>query len=93
MRFKQAIQIGDNVTDIMRLPCIRGAFKYPFNEPYNRFPLRGHHPKKDEIIYCLRLGAVDDFAQKGEWICEDYNGDWHILNNKEYINLIQQDNE
>lgn len=84
MKIVQAIQVGDNVTDIMRLPCIRGAFKYPINDPYNRFPLRGHLPEKDEVIYCLRQGVVDDFAQKGEWICLDSDGQWFALSDADY---------
>ena len=84
MNIVQAIQVGDNITDIMRLPRVRGAFKYPISDPYNRFPLRGHHPEKDEVIYCLQQGMVDDFAQKGEWICQDADGQWFALSDEDY---------
>lgn len=89
MKFKQAIQIGDNVTDIMKLRCVSYVSKNPAI-------IKGRY------YYYLYPGFMWDYkedlshnyiARTGDWLCEDYNGDWHILNNKEYINLIQQDNE
>ena len=75
MNIVQAIQVGDNVTDIMKLPCIFSAWKYP---------LRGHQPKEGDIIYDFRQGWKSDFAMKGDWLLEHENGVWEIVSNEKY---------
>ena len=78
MIFRQAIQIGDNVTDIMKLRCVSYATKNP--------PGFGIH-------YRLYAGLMWDYREdlthkriafKGDWLCEDYDGLWHILKDEEY---------
>ena len=82
-KFKQAVQIGDNVTDIMKLRCISYVSKNP--QP----------PKGFEITYYYYLypGLMWDYredlkhrhvAYKGDWLCEDEDGWWHIIGNEEY---------
>ena len=90
MKFIQATQVGSNVTDIMRLPCVRGTFKYPVNTPYNMFPLRGHEPKRDDIIYCVSVGkSCNDYALTGDWICQDERGVWMVLSDDEYKKEVE----
>lgn len=83
VKFKQAVQIGDNVTDIMKLRCISYVSKNP--QP----------PKGFEITYYYYLypGLMWDYkkdlshrhvAVKGDWLCEDEDGWWHIIGNEEY---------
>jgi len=78
MRYKQAIQIGDNVTDIMKLPCVM--------ECHKRDIFRGGH--RIEFYYVLdsrRMKAPGwQFGHEGDWLCEDYDGRWHLLTDKEY---------
>ncbi len=92
MKFKQAVQIGDNVTDIMKLCCISFVGKNP--QP----------PKGFEIPYYYHLypGLMWDYredlshkhvALKGDWLCEDYEGWWHILKDYEYQQIMKSNDE
>lgn len=69
--YKQAIHIGTNVTDIMRLPCVIACFKQP----------------RGGCTYLYEIDTADNprYAAQGEWLCEDYNGEWHIV--KEINNI------
>ena len=79
MRYKQAIQIGDNVTDIMRLPCAICAEKHIVgNKSFINYKLFG-----DTITSMFAWGETI-IAYSGDWLCEDYDGRWHLLNDKEY---------
>ena len=68
MRYKQAIQIGDNVTDIMRLPCVYSC------------------RKEADGGLCYLFYDWDEYveARQSDWLCEDYDGRWYLLNDKEY---------
>ena len=81
-KFAHAIKIGDNVTDIMKLFCVSYVSKDPVIEPGNYY-------------YHLYPGVMWDYkedlshkhiARKGDWLCQDYHGDWHILTDEEYKN-------
>lgn len=89
MRFKQAVQIGDNVTDIINLRCINYVAKQPC------FEFLGYK-------YHLYAGLMWDYKEdlshrhiafKGDWLCEDHDGLWHILKDEEYQQIIKTDNE
>lgn len=71
--YKQQIQIGDNVTDIMRLPCVIGVRKvWPLKAPmYYRYSLR------------IDDANTRQHAYKGEWLCERYDGSWIVKPEKE----------
>lgn len=71
MRYKQTIQIGDNVTDIMRLPCVSGCKKL---DDKNGF---------EWLEYQIK-GSDSETAEKSDWLCEDYDGRWHCLSDEEY---------
>ena len=75
MKFKQAIQIGDNVTDIYKLPCIAGVFKNTDGSAIFRLEL---FVKSERAI-----------AVKGDWLCQDYNGNWHRMSDTEYKQYLK----
>ena len=89
---KQSIQISDNVTDIMKLPCIFGAWKYPYvpNSSREKYPVRGHQPKEGDIIYDFRQGWRSDFAMKGDWLLEHENGTWEIISNEDHEYAVKK---
>ena len=73
MRFKQAIQIGRNVTDIMKLPCVRGVEKLNDKAGF------------EWLQYTLKHG---DIAEESDWLCEDYDGNWSVYSNDEYHGIV-----
>ena len=80
MRYKQAIQIGDNVTDIMRLPCVISCTK----EFWNNTDIKYMYSLFGDTV-CSKYSWGDSvIAYSGDWLCEDYDGRWHLLSNKEY---------
>ena len=64
-KVKQAIRVGRNVTDMMRLPCVFSCYKqadgtlcyqlYDWGEPLRNVT-----------------------AHEGQWLCEDYDGNWTV---------------
>lgn len=89
MKFKQAIQIGDNVTDIMKLRCVSYVSKNPAI-------IKGRY------YYYLYPGLMWDYkedrshnyiAHTGDWLCEDYDGWWHILKDYEYQQIMKSNDE
>lgn len=65
-QFKQTIQIGRNVTDIINLPCVDGVKK----------------SFKGVLIYQVNtFGVTPKYAREGDYICQDYDGDWHVVEN------------
>lgn len=72
MKFRRAIQIGDNVTDILKLPCVKGVEKCDDKAGF------------EWMEYILKSG---DHAEKGDWLCEDSNGKWHALSDEEYSEM------
>lgn len=81
IKFKQMVQIGDNVTDIIKLKCVNYVSKLlPFEFTHS-------------YIYHLYAGLMHDYCEdlshkqiafKGDWLCEDEEGHWYIISNKEY---------
>ena len=79
MRFKQAIQIGSHIDDIFKLPCVFCARK-------------GSSYARDGIEYSLVENTISEryklgdkiIAYQGDWLCEDYDGQWHLLSDEEY---------
>ena len=65
-RFKQTIQIGRNVTDIVKLPCV-DAVRKSF---------------QGVLIYQVNtVGVTPRYAREGDFICQDQDGDWHVIYN------------
>lgn len=63
--YKQAIRIGDNITDVMRLPCVLACFK--------------QSREKCNFLYEIETSDFPHYAARGEWLCEDRNWEWHIV--------------
>ena len=64
-KVKQAIHVGRNATDIMRLPCVCSCYKQA----------------DGTLCYRLQPRALKDSdvtAHEGQWLCEDYNGNWTV---------------
>ena len=83
-RFVQAIRIGNNVTNIMKLRCISYVSKNPdlmCGYHYHLYPGLMHDYKED-----LSHRHV---AHKGDWLCEVESGWWHILSDSEYKKIEQ----
>ena len=78
MRYKQAIQVGRNITDIMALPCVIFCHKVNLNPMKVVYYLFG-----DTIASHLPWGYAV-IAHEGDWLCEDYEGKWHLVTDKEY---------
>ena len=79
-KYKQAIKIGDNVTDMMKLPCVTACHK--LNDKCGL----------EWLEYEISLGDHKEHAEAGDWLCEDYDGQWAILTDDkmaEYLNAIQ----
>lgn len=80
MKFKQAIQIPDHITQgIFNLPCVISARKdrlYGFI-----YTLAG-----DTKTTIFRWGDLI-YAKPTDWICEGLDGDWYLLSNEEYGRL------
>lgn len=67
----RAIQIGNNVTDMMKLPCIFSC----------------HKEQDGRLCYLLydwdEHGNYKE-AHKGDWLCEEEGGGWSVLDDKTY---------
>ena len=63
-KVKQAIRVGRNATDIMRLPCV----------------LSCHKQADGTLCYHLLCSLKSRYvtAHEGQWLCEDYNGNWTV---------------
>ena len=81
MRIKQAIQVGDNVTNIIQLSCVRSAHK---------------RSGKDRKVayYVLEPSAMFDsehwqYAHPGDWLCETDEGKWMQMSDEEYKDFVK----
>lgn len=77
MRFKQAIQIGDNVTDIMKLPCVVACIKKDDGNGFHWLEYR---------VKCLKRGMAK-YGEEGDWIVLGDNG-WNVITDDEYKQSI-----
>ena len=81
--FKQAIQIGNNVTEIMKLPCVLSCSKEVWGEEIHlRYELLGK--VKRVQLGSVKIESYRCYAYAGDWLCEDAEGTWHLLTNEEY---------
>jgi hypothetical protein len=69
MNYKQRIQVSDNVTDIMKLPCVLSAHK--------------RYGSSDEVaFYLLDQEAMAAYQSRcvhpGEWLVQGENGKWSV---------------
>lgn len=68
MKRKQAIQIGDNVGSIMKLPCVEQCFKTVSGNI--RF---------EGTFECKRRYAIH-----GDWLVEFDDGKWRCMSSEEF---------
>lgn len=62
--YRQSIQIGRNANGILALPCVDGVRK----------------TSPGKLVYQVNTKhGTNTSAKEGDWICEDYNGDWHVV--------------
>lgn len=74
--YRQEIRIGRNVTAIMNLPCVFSC----------------HKDADGNLVYLLYDWDNDGNyieARVGDWLCEDTEGLWSVINNNDY-KLIKQ---
>ena len=85
IKFRKAIQVGRNATDILNLPCVIGCQKefWSDSDIRLRFELFG-----DTQSTKFRWGE-SIYAYHGDWLCEDYDGKWHLLTDKEYKDGVE----
>ncbi len=69
--YNQKIKIGDNVTDIMKLPCVLMCIKH--NDKL------GH----TWLVYYIYCDNQVEMAEKNDWLCKDTKGVWHVLSDCE----------
>ena len=68
-KVKQAIRVGRNATDIMRLPCVFSCYKQADGTlRYRLLPLQRYVT-----------------AHEGQWLCEDYDGNWTVTDEPPHI--------
>ena len=70
-KFAQSIQVGNNVTSIMRLPCVTSCHK--------QNDMQG----LEWLEYVIN-GDENQRVEKGDWICQDHDGKWHGISDEEY---------
>ena len=65
-KVKQAIHVGRQATDLMRLPCVYSC----------------HKEADGTLCYLLydwdEQGCYVE-VHEGQWLCEDYNGKWTVM--------------
>jgi len=69
MKIRQAIQVGKNVTNIMRIPCIEKCVK------------RNDKNGMEWLEYETTDG---DIVESGDWLCETDEGKWMPMSDEEY---------
>lgn len=80
IEFVTAIQIGKNITDIFRLPCIAAIRKDIFGAVFY------------ELYGFLMSDGRNAVAREGNWLCENYNSKWKLMTNEEYLEYVSRSN-
>lgn len=78
VKIVQAIQIGDNVTDIMRIPAIKQCEKVEWEG-------------REVLLYRMqgRTGTIVP-VQKSDWLVETESGEWLAYSDKVYQKLRKE---
>ena len=61
--YRQSIQIGRNPNGILALPCVTCVMKSLGNR----------------YAYQVDTESSHTWAYEGDWICEDYDEQWHVV--------------
>ena len=75
-KFKQCVRIGRNVTDIFNLPYVIEVQKMVNGKPLYSIAAMNEHGK-----------PIEDVAETGDWLCQDCNGGWQVLDETEYAKV------
>ena len=73
-QYRQSIQIGKNVGDILNLPCVNAVRKSEAKRLVYEIAT-AYDPKK--------------YATAGDWICEDCSGNWHVVSSLQMEELLR----
>ncbi|MBR1526252.1 MAG: hypothetical protein IJ640_06285 [Prevotella sp.] len=79
-KFKLEVLIGRNATEMLNLPCVLGVWKEFLSD--TDFRLRYSIFVDSKTVSAMWGECIN--AYEGYWLCEDYNGEWHVLSDKEY---------
>ena len=71
MEYRQCIQIGANVSDVMKLPCVFSCHKM-------------EDGGLEYLLYDWDDNGQYVKAHYGDWLCEGSDGKWYKLTDKEY---------
>lgn len=77
-KYKQAIQVGHNVTEMMKLPCIQNCMKLANGSLAYGLTTR-----------CEALSPVS-YAMAGDWLVEEHDGYWRCVNENLYKERYEQ---
>ena len=61
--YRQVWKIGNNVTNIISLPCVKKVIKVG----------------DGSLVYKVAVEREEQYAVKGDYICEDKWGYWHVV--------------
>ena len=75
MGFKRRIRVGKNATDMMKLPCVYGCYKDGDGNLYYE-------------LYDWDSNGENVKVIEGEWLCEDFEGQWKVLSEREYLKWL-----
>lgn len=79
-KFVQAIQVGGNVTGIMRLPCVTACLKL-------------NNKNGLEWLEYVINGDDNQRVEQGDWICQDQDGRWHGMSDEEYRKEVNNERD
>ncbi len=74
-KFIKAVQIGGNVTDIMKLPCVLSCMKV------------NDRNGLEWLIYRVKCNRHVELAEETDYICQDQQGRWHVFDKEMYKEL------
>lgn len=83
--FRQAVQVGNDITGIMKLPCVTECRK---RDMYRHRHVIEYYYTLDPFKMALKGWQ---FAHVGEWLCEDSDGKWHLLTDDAYQEYLKED--
>ena len=81
IRIKQAIPVGNNITDIMCLPCVNKCEKVDVEYHVCGVEWNTEIRHKSSFVFTLDNGQR---AYCGDWIVNDGDGHWSVLTDEEY---------
>lgn len=79
MQYKQAIRIGSNVTDIMKLPCVVQCTK--LNDKQGM----------EWLQYTVVDGGSEELAEEGDWLIQELDGHWMVMADEYFQKLMRLD--